>query len=199
MQLPQLTFIYAYPLDRERRTLFESKGLPYPSIDEIRTIIKNRQQLWDTKNKEYTLVEYLCKITGRIPERNLECFVFGAGLNTMSTPFLFPVWNKNGEIHSDEKTLDLIIHELLHIFLTTNNQKYWEMNQEKYVNEEPRCRNHILLYAMLYQIYQDIWQTEPIDFGRDNLPPGYARAISLVKEIGYRELIEEYRNIIHAI
>jgi hypothetical protein len=50
---------------------------------------------------------------------------------------------------------------------------------------------------MLYQIYQDIWQTEPIDFGRDNLAPGYARAISLVKEVGYKELIEEYRNILN--
>jgi hypothetical protein len=47
---------------------------------------------------------------------------------------------------------------------------------------------------MLYQIYQDVWQTEPIDFARENLPPGYARAISLVKEIGYKVLIKEYNH-----
>jgi hypothetical protein len=196
MPIPKLSFIYAYPLDRERRALFESKGLPYPSIVEIRAITEHRQQVWDTKNKEYDLVDYLCKITGRIPERNLECFVFGAGLNTMSTPFLIPMWNRDNEVHSDERTIDLVIHELLHIFLTTNNQKYWAMNQEKYANEEPSCRNHILLYAMMFELYQTIFKKEPIDFGRDNLPPGYARAISLVKEIGHNELIEEYKSFL---
>jgi hypothetical protein len=85
---------------------------------------------------------------------------------------------------------------MLHIFLTTDNQTYWEMIEEKYKNEEPVCRNHTLLYAMLYQIYQTLFDKESLDFGRDNLPPGYARAIALVREIGYQNLIEEYQRYI---
>jgi RimJ/RimL family protein N-acetyltransferase len=189
-----LTFIYAYPLDRERRALFESKNQPYPTMEEIRNEVTRRQALWDEWNNTYNLIEYLCGITKRTPERNLECFVFGTGLNTMSTPFLFPVWSKNGETHTDEKTIDLIIHELLHIFLTTNNKKYWEAIQGKYSKEEPRCRNHILLYAMMYELYQTLFDTEPIDFGRNNLPAGYTRAIQIVREVGYKELIVEYQS-----
>ena len=135
-------------------------------------------------------------MTKRVPKRHLECFVFGRGLMPKSTPFMIPIWNRNQEQWSDEKFIDLMIHELLHIFLVTDTDEYWTFVREKYVGEQPVTQNHILLYAMLYQIYQDIWQFEPIDFGRDNLPPGYARAIELVKEIGYKELIAEYESLL---
>lgn len=114
----------------------------------------------------------------------------------MSTPFLLPIWNKAGEQWSDEKFIDLVIHELLHMFLVTNNEQYWESLKAKFSEEEPVCRNHILLYAMLYEIYQKLFNKEPIDFGRDNLPLGYARAVQLVRETGYKELIAEYQKFI---
>ncbi len=109
---------------------------------------------------------------------------------------MIPIWNREQKQWSDEKFVDLMIHELLHIFLVTDNEVYWKRVREKYANEEPVTQNHILLYAMLNQIYQDIWQKDPIDFSRDNLPPGYTRAIVLVKELGYKELISEYNSLI---
>ncbi len=192
----KLSFIYAYPLDRGRRVLFEEKGLAYPSMEEVSNVLKHWEVLWEDTNTERSILATLAELTGRVPERNLECFVFGAGLGAMSTPFLLPIWNKAGEQWSDEKFIDLIIHELLHIFLVTNNEQYWESVKEKFSEEEPVCRNHILLYAMLYQIYQKLFNKEPIDFNRDNLPPGYARAIQIVRETGYEELIAEYQKFI---
>lgn len=192
MQIPKLTFIYAFPLDRNQRALFESTGEPYPSISEVRSIVSERQKTWDEENEKLNILEYLCNATKRVPERSLECFVYGAGLNTMSTPFLFPAWNKFGGVHTGEKFIDLVIHELLHIFIITNNANYWEQVTRIYAEEDVTCRNHILLYALMYDTYQKLYGREPIDFSRDNLPPGYARAIEIVKDKGYREIISEY-------
>lgn len=192
----KLSFIYAYPLDRGRRNLFTEKGIEYPSISEIQESLKHWQEMWSKMDEKKQLISLISKMTGRVPERNLECFVFGTGLNAMSTPFLLPIWDKNGKKWSDEKIYDLIIHELLHIFLTSNNDTYWKHVNEKYKEEDPACRNHILLYAMLYEIYEKIFNKEPIDFNRKDLPEGYARAVKIVKNESSKKLIREYVNII---
>lgn len=196
MNLPELTFIYAYPLDVELRRSFEDRGQIYPNQDEIKNIMDRWKTIWQEVNLQHGILRKMADITQRVPERNLECFIFGRGLTPKSTPFMLPIWNRNQEQWSDEKFIDLMIHELLHIFLVTNNKKYWESVREKYSKEEPVTQNHILLYAMLNQIYQDLWQKDPIDFSRDNLPSGYARAIELVKELGYQKLISEYKSLI---
>lgn len=196
MNQKKLSFIYAYPLDRERRSLFEEKGLEYPSIEEVKSVCEHWEKVWAETDTEKGIIGEITSLTKRVPERNLECFVFGAGLQAMSTPFLFPIRNKEGQQWADDTFVEIIIHELLHIFLSTNNNLYWEKAQEKFVNEAPLCSNHILLYAMLYKIYQGFFNREPRDFNRDNLPAGYARAINLVKEHGYKELIAEYNELI---
>ncbi len=109
---------------------------------------------------------------------------------------MMPIWNREQKQWSDEKFIDLMIHELLHIFLVTDNEMYWKHVREKYAHEEIVTQNHILLYAMLQSIYQDMWQKDPIDFNRDNLPPGYIRAIEMVKEVGHEERISEYKSFI---
>jgi|GEM_PF-979849 len=189
-----LQFIYAYPLDEELRRSFEERGQIYPTRDEIKDVIKRWRTIWQDVNEKHSIQEKLATLTKRVPERNFECFIFGRGLTPKSAPFMLPIWNRNQEQWLDEKFIDLVIHELLHIFLVTDNNAYWESVREIYANEESVTQNHILLYAMLYQFYQDVWQTEPVDFNRDNLLPGYARAIALVKEIGYKEIISEYED-----
>lgn len=196
MTIPKLTFIYAYPLDNELRRSFIERGQMYPNTAEIHEVITRWEKIWDDANNQYNLLERLRDITERAPERNLECFIFGRGLTPKSTPFMIPIWNRQQERWSDKKFVDLIIHELLHIFLVTNNKSYWNHVKEKYAEEESVTQNHILIYAMLYQLYQDIWQEEPLDFGRNNMPSGYARAIEIVREIGYIKLIEEYKEML---
>lgn len=196
MNRQRLSFIYAYPLDNERRNLFKGKELKYPSMEEVKSILEHWERLWAEIDNEKNIIVTIANLIERVPERNLECFVFGAGIGTMSTPFLLPVWNKKGEQWSDDKFVEIIIHELLHIFLSTNSKQYWDKMHGQFGTEEILCRNHILLYAMLYEIYQKLFNREPSDFSRENLPAGYARAIHIVKERGYRELITEYKKII---
>lgn len=111
----------------------------------------------------------------------------------MSTPFLIPLLDRDGKERSDEKIIDLVIHELLHIFLVTDNRRYWETVREKYSTEEMVCVNHIVLYAMMFVLYKEVFQKQPIDFCRENLPIGYARAIEIVNQTGADLIIKEYR------
>lgn len=192
----KVSFIYAFPLDQGRRKFYEENNLgEYPTIKEIKETIEDWRMVWDKVEQEHQIIEKLIELSGRTPERSLECFVFGAGLNTMSTPFLMPLLNRKGKRRSKEFFIETIIHELLHIFTTSNTEKYWKMVEEKYAGEEVACRNHILVYAMLYKLCKDIFNNEPIDFPRSDLPSGYLRAIAIVKEIGYEAIIDEYKSL----
>ncbi|NQV93157.1 hypothetical protein HQ403_01520 [Candidatus Kaiserbacteria bacterium] len=197
MTSPKISFIYAYPLDAGRRRLFTEKGLDtYPTIEKIKEVLKGWENTWNEVNSEDKVMSTLVKITKRVPTRALECFVFGGGLNPMSTPFLMPVVAKGGKIRSDEKFIETVIHELLHIFVTENTFLYWTMIREKYSDEDVLTQNHIIIYAMLQEVYELLFEKLPPDFSQDGLPPGYMRAIELVKKIGHKNLIEEYHTLV---
>lgn len=185
-------FIYAYQLDRELRGSFTERGQIYPERAEIAEVMKRWRKIWKETVEQHGIHHMLEEITKRVPSRNLECFIFGRGLTPQSAPFMIPIWNRNQEQWSDNKFVDLMIHELLHIYLVENNKTYWNFVQEKYSEEEPTVQNHFLLYSMLYKIYQNLWSIEPIDFSRTNMSPGYAKAITMVKENGADSYIEEY-------
>lgn len=176
----------------ELRRSFIERDQIYPERSEIKEVMVRWKKIWQETVEQYDIHTVLENVTKRAPSRNLECFIFGRGLTPKSTPFMIPIWNRNQEQWSNEKFVDLMIHELLHVYLVEDNEKYWNFVREKYSEEEPTVQNHFLLYSMLYKIYQNLWNKEPLDFGRDNMPSGYARAIAMVKENGPDDYIEEY-------
>jgi len=191
MEIPKVKFIYAYPFDMGRRNLYSERNLGhYPSIEEIKEKMSQWEELWNKTNENDKIILKLIKLTKRTLERSLECFVFGGGINPMSTPFLIPIMNKNKE-RSDEKFIDTMIHEILHIFVSGAN-KYFDMVRDKYSKELVLTQNHIIIYAFLEKIYLDMFTSKPVDFDAIGLPEGYSRAIEIVKEQGYESLIEEY-------
>ncbi len=191
MEIPKVKFIYAYPFDNGRRNLFTERNLGhYPSIEEVKEKMSQWEKLWDKTNENDKIIIKLIELTKRTPERSLECFVFGGGINPMSTPFLMPIMRKD-EVRSDEKFIDTMIHEILHIFVSGAG-KYFEMIRNKYSNEVVLTHNHIIIYAFLEKIYLDMFNSKPLDFDATDLPPGYSRAVEIVKEQGCESLIEEY-------
>ena len=192
MNKSYLQFIYAYPLDIEFRQRFDAESKEYPSISEVRDTLQRWQELWQTVEEEYDILALLSELTNRTPTRALECFVFGDGLRAKSTPFLMPVINGIGKRWSDERFTEIIIHELLHIYLTTDNVRYWEYAVQQYADEESATLHHVLLYAMLYEVFQRCFNIEPGDFRRNNLPPGYQRAIDIVRTEGHQSIIQTY-------
>ena len=183
----------------ELRRSFTECDQIYPERSEIKEVMVRWRKIWQETVEKHDIHTVLEKITKRAPTRNLECFIFGRGLTPKSTPFMIPIWNRNQEQWSNDKFVDLMIHELLHVYLVENNEKYWNFVRDKYSEEEPTVQNHFLLYSMLQKIYQDLWNKEPMDFSRDNMPPGYARAIAMVKENGAVGYIDEYYSVLETL
>ena len=195
MEIPKVKFIYAYPFDNGRRNLYSERNLGYyPSIEEIKEKMSQWKKLWDETNENDKIVLKLVELTKRTPERSLECFVFGGGINPMSTPFLMPIMSKD-KLRSDEKFIDTMIHEILHIFVS-GASKYFDMIRSKYSKEVVLTHNHIIIYAFLEKIYLDMFNSKPLDFDVIDLPVGYSRAIEIVKEQGYETLIGEYYSLL---
>lgn len=201
MTLPKISFIYAYPLDAGRRKLFEEKNLGYyPTEGEVKETLHRWENLWNKKNTDNQIIKTLVDITKRVPYRALECFVFGGGINPISTPFLMPILTIGGEKRSDEDFLQTMIHELVHIFLSAFGDVpitgYRAMIQGKYSNESILTQNHILVYAMLQEVYDSLFKKLPPDFSNNDLPAGYMRAIQIVKEERHKNIIDEYYKFI---
>lgn len=77
METPKLTFIYAYPLDENRRKRYKENNFGYyPSIEEVKKTMKHWEELWNNANENDRIVLSLVDITKNTPERNPECFVF---------------------------------------------------------------------------------------------------------------------------
>lgn len=194
METPKVKFIYAYPFDVGRRNIYSERNLGYyPSIEEIKEKMLQWEELWNKTNENDKIILKLIELTKRTPERSLECFIFGGGINPMSTPFLMPIMSKD-KVRSDEKFIDTMIHEILHIFVS-GASKYFEMIRNKYSKEVVLTHNHIIIYAFLEKIYLDMFNSKPVDFDAIGLPDGYSRAIEIVKEQGYENLIKEYQDL----
>lgn len=193
MEIPAVRFIYAYPLDEERRRLFLNKDMGYyPTISEVKEKIATWERLWDEVNYEQKVINALHKITNSTPKRNLECFVFGGGMGAMSTPLLLPILLKDKSHRSDASFIQTLIHELIHIFIS-ESAGYWKMISVTHANETQVTRNHILVYAILENIYDDLFAKLPEDFHRENMPAEYERAITIVKEVGATKLIKDFQ------
>lgn len=197
MTTPVISFIYAYPMDAGRRRLYIEKKLGnYPTEKEVKDVLDTWIVIWNKANSDNRVISELMKVTKRAPTRALECFVFGGGLNPMSTPLLMPIMNRDGMVRSEENFMETMIHELLHIFVSTNTREYWKMVREKYNNESILVQNHIIIYAMLEELSKILFNKVPSDFSNDDLSPDYKRAVELVKEQGYKNILNEYHEII---
>jgi hypothetical protein len=173
--------------------LYEERKLgAYPSSEEVKTIMGQWRRKWEEVNHDGHAIAKMMEITKRTPTRALECFVFGGGLDPMSTPFLMPVITPKGALRTDEDFVQTMIHELLHIFLATNTKAYWTMAREKYSDKDPITQNHIIVFAMLGKIYQDLFGYLPPDFENEDLREGYKQAMKIVTDRGYEELVSEY-------
>jgi hypothetical protein len=56
MSLPELTFIYAYPLDVELRRSFEDRGQIYPNQDEIKIVMDRWKKIWQEVNLQHDIL-----------------------------------------------------------------------------------------------------------------------------------------------
>ena len=205
MNIPKLIFIYAYPLDQNRRRLFKDKDFgDYPTIEVVQNQIDEWEKLWDTLEKDHGIMNKLITLIGITPPRDFEIYMFGRGLNPMSNPLIMPIMKSEGKVLSNDQFIEIIIHELIHRFIQgkfskrihPGAKKYWNMIGEKYKEENILIQHHILVYAILKEILEDV-------FGKDKLKdflkpkhPDYQRALRIAQEKDPTSLIEEFRTYI---
>ena len=186
----KVQFIYAFPFDVGRRKLANERNIDYPSFDKIIETKKHWENIWEQSEKENNILNLISDLTKRLPDRSLECFIVGGLINPMSTPFLMPVKGRDG-LRTDEQFIDTMIHEILHIFVSGARQYFLFVNN-KYSDESKSTQNHIIIYAMLEKIYKQLFNSKPLDYLRNDMPEGYARAIEMVKQKGFENIINEY-------
>jgi len=198
--IPKLHLNYAYPLDRDRRQLFADKNLgPYPSIEEVKNKVIEWRKIWDDLNIEDKVFKLLIEVMGVNLPRDLELYIFGAGLNAMSSPLIIPIMNKSGRIFTDDEFSEIVIHEIIHRFVndSRNNigiEDYWNAIRKEYVNESILVQNHIIIYASLEIVLIGLFGKERLKDFMNPKHPDYRRAIDIVIEKGAQNLIKQFRN-----
>lgn len=193
-----MTFKYAYPLDSNRRQLFEEKGWEgYPSMDAICAEVDIWKEFWEEFNKDDEIIKEIVNLIGIIYPQNITAYVIGGGLNPMSTPLILPVLREIS-YEAEGARAELLVHEILHLFvgdiqLIPFLNTYWRKTREKYSAESPVVQHHIIIYALLIKIFEKFLPQCSIDDYIGDDWADYIRAYELVKAEGPDVLIEEFR------
>lgn len=156
------------------------------------------RSLWSELNEGDKIMALLVGRVGVTLPRDLEVWIFGSGMNAMSSPFLVPAFRKDGSSYTKEQCTEMLIHEILHRLIgnAENNPgivDYWKMVRTEYANEPITTQNHILVYAYLEAILTELYGAEQLLNFINPQHPDYRRAVQIVAEKGAGKLIGHFR------
>ncbi len=200
MNIPKIHLKYAYPLDINRRQLFADKNFgSYPSVEEVKNKVKEWREIWEKLNKDDKIFKSLIEITGVNLPRDLEMYIFGAGLNAMSNPLIMPIVGRNGKIFTNDEFIETAVHEVIHRFVgdSENNagiKNYWEAIRKEYEKESILTQNHTIIYAILEIVLTELFGKERLKDFIHPKHPDYQHAIAIVSENGAQNLVKQFRD-----
>jgi hypothetical protein len=200
MYIPKIIFKYAYPFDQGRRRLYKEKQLgDYPEADDVRKKVDEYRKTWSDYNKDDKIIKRIVELLGVTYPRDIEAYIFGTGMNPMSTPLLIPTIRKRGE-NSGEQFIELLVHELTHIFAASREEnprieKYWQEIREKHKDEPVLVQNHLIVYAVVEIILTEIFGKEKMIELIKVEDKDYQRSIELTDELGPEKLIEQFKRL----
>lgn len=202
MNIPKLHFKYAYPLDTERRQFFSNNNLgDYPSIEEVENRRDEWKKIWSETNKNDKVFKLLIKTIGVSIHRDLEMYIFGAGLHAMSHPFIMPIVGRIGKRITDDEFIGIAIHEIIHRFVAdfennANIKNYWKTIRKEYKSESTQAQIHIIVYAVLEIVLSKLFGKERLKDFITLRNPNEQRAFAIVAEKGAQNLIKQFRDIV---
>ena len=159
----------------------------FPTEEQVFGKIKIFREYCEKYNE--IIIEALYEITSLQFKRNIiDVFVISATNRDMSAPIIIR------SRYEPDEFLDVLIHELLHVFLGDNKIKQYEIE-----GESERTKNHITLFAIHKYIYLDLLK-EPYRLERnikksnegDN--KDYARAWEIVNNLDYLQIIKNIKS-----
>ncbi len=198
--MPQSLYItYAFPLDRSRRELAEKRGLPYPTMEEVRATASEWKTIWETTNADDRIATHLSHLTGVTLPYPVEACIIGGLLTPMSFPLILPITDQKHTKYTSHEFLNHCIHEFCHRFLSTKEnapwiRTYWDESHQRNASEPIDTRNHILLYALLQLTLPTLVSEECWLACQKISHPDYQRAFDLMQKRGAQECLDEFRS-----
>lgn len=190
-ELPEIRIRHSRLMTRSISTsLIKYHRGPDAEVSELEVYLKKADAYRDGwKVKEQAI------LSGMTNELGLNFYlpVIDATLAPMVPTFSTPL-TLNYRFTPDE-FIDALTHELIHILLSDNiySISFEHLKMEQWPNENDKTRNHILVHAVLAFIDTETL-AEPARMERDSMSchdnPPYRRAWEIVKEQGYRPVIE---------
>ena len=105
-----------------------------------------------------------------------------------------------GSPRTNDGFIEVVVHELTHIFISSTDDKpqvknYWHFLRETYKDEAVKTQNHIMVYAVVETILEEIFGKEKMRELIKVKNPEYQRAIDIVDEKSPIVIIEEFKKL----
>ncbi len=152
----------------------------------------NIQKSW--KKNESNILKGLEKITGLFFVKDYDIYLIDPNTSySISKPIII------GTKGNSNKTVRVIIHELIHNLMLDNSQSdNWSLKiQTLFPKENKKTAIHIAVHAILEAVYVDILkQSKEISKDIEECKgfPDYKRAWEIVKKEGYQSIISQLKN-----
>lgn len=199
INLPKIRIKYNRFLDPVFKAYIKSnpkwKDWIEPTETEVKERVKKYKEEWAKYEKE--ILEGICNTLGLNFSQNIIDVHIVSGNDRQ---FSNPVVIKSG--FKPDEFIESLSHELIHRLFSDNVQNVvvGKIFLEMFPDENELARNHIITHATLEFIYLDILKDKErlaknIERSSKSSFPEYSRAWEIVEEKGYRELINDFKEI----
>ncbi|MEK9182300.1 MAG: hypothetical protein AAB781_01775 [Patescibacteria group bacterium] len=201
INLPKIRIKYNRFLDPIFKAYIKSnpkwKDWVEPTETEVKERVKKYKEEWTKYEKK--ILEGICEVLNLNFSQNIiDVHIVSGNDRQFSNPIVI----KSG-FELDE-FIESITHELIHRLFSDNIQNVvaGKIFLEMFPNENELIRNHIITHSVLKFIYLDLLKDKEkleinIEKSSKSSFPEYKRAWEIVEEMGYKELIAEFKNHYH--
>ena len=194
--IPKIEFRYSWVYDNRYREskklqdILKKQGKTYPSPEKIGKYIERIKQIWGRIEKK--TLDKISRIYGlNWNEEKIKCYIVGFG-RPFSDPLTMKLYNNKNDF------IDTLTHELMHQIQIQNSEKtkkWWKYIGDKYKSETILTKNHILLHAVHWQLYLDLYNKNRLEkeIKISGSYPDYKKSWEIVKREGYENIINEFK------
>ncbi len=198
---PCVYFDYGFvPFDRACESLKGSE-IDKAMVEEMSQRVGEFQEHWDVYGTP--MIEMIIKEVGKpFRYRDIIATMSVCDFYSMSHPLILNMrrFLKNGpeaQPHSKQRFLALVVHELLHIYISNIGLEGLPM-AEKYKDEPFSVRSHVYLMALMKMMYLKSGQVnayqDMLDLEKEKNRPIYLRSWEIVNELeDYQAFVKELR------
>ncbi|NYZ79622.1 hypothetical protein H0N95_00020 [Candidatus Micrarchaeota archaeon] len=194
MRSPAVKFVYSYPYDRTMSGLI-GKEWSFKNEGMVRKQIKLIESAW--AKLEGNVLKEMPRATGlKWKVKEIRCYVNSYGV-PFSDPLTITILTKTGSKKTMDRIIDNLVHELIHVFLSTSGFKSSQL--KKFKKESPLTRTHIFVHALhkhiLLKFFGEERLRKTVDFSNKikSEKPEYARVWEIVESKGFENIIKEIK------